>query len=75
MEEMLFMNERFNPSIAVPISVTVTMPMMMPSVVSTERILLARMRLHEMLKPSRISVRKFMRADKKKKKTPPHKIK
>jgi hypothetical protein len=34
---------------AVPISVTVTMPMTMPSVVSTERSLFARMALQEML--------------------------
>src|SRR5665647_3564959 len=60
MEEILFMNERFKPSIAVPMSVTVTMPMTMPSVVSTERSLFARMALHEMIKPSRSSVRKFI---------------
>ncbi len=30
---MLFMNERFKPSMAVPIKVTVRMPMTMPSVV------------------------------------------
>jgi len=47
------MKERFNPSIAVPMSVTVRMPMTMPSVVSTERSLFARMALHEMLRPSR----------------------
>ena len=45
---------------AVPISVTVTMPMTMPSVVSTERILFARMAPQEMPRPSRSSVRKFM---------------
>ena len=41
-------------------SVTVTMPMTMPSVVSTARILFARIAAHEMLKPSRSSVKKFM---------------
>src|SRR5665213_729021 len=60
MDEMLFRNELFNPSMAVPIIVTVTMPMTMPSVVSTERSLFARMALHEMLKPSRSSVKKFI---------------
>ena len=43
---------------AVPISVTVMMPMTMPSVVSTERNLFARMALHEIARPSRSSVRK-----------------
>src|ERR1022692_2662833 len=60
MEEMFFRNARFNPSMAVPINVTVTMPITMPSVVSTERILFARMALQEMSRPSRSSVTKFM---------------
>ena len=38
---------------AVPIRVTVTMPMTMPSVVSAERILLARMASQEIHRPSR----------------------
>src|ERR1017187_1589900 len=41
-------------------SVTVTMPMMMPSVVSTDRSLFARMALHEISRPSRSSVKKFI---------------
>ena len=41
-------------------SVTVTMPMTMPSVVSAERSLFARIALHEIARPSRSSVRKFM---------------
>ena len=57
---MLLRNERFSPSMAVPMSVTVTMPITMPSVVSTERILLARIAPHEMPKPSRISANRFM---------------
>src|ERR1700744_4239390 len=59
-DEMLFMNERFKPSMAVPIKVTVTIPMTMPSVVSTERSLFARMALQEIASPSRSSVRKFI---------------
>src|SRR5580698_10596286 len=62
MDEMLFMNEPFKPSIAVPIRVTVTMPITMPSVVSTERSLFARMALQEIARPSRSSVTKFMRS-------------
>jgi hypothetical protein len=42
--------------------VTVKMPMTIPRVVSTERILFARMALQEMLKPSLSSVKKFMLA-------------
>ena len=57
------MNERFKPSMAVPISVTVTMPMTMPSVVRTERSLFARMALHEIARPSRSSVKKFIDSD------------
>ena len=60
-EEMLSTNARLMPWMAVPMSVTVTMPMTMPSVVSTERSLFARMALHEISKPSRSSVKKFMR--------------
>ena len=45
---------------AVPIKVTVTMPITMPSVVSTERILLARIALQEMARPSLSSVSRFM---------------
>ena len=60
MDEMLCMKELFSPSMAVPMSVTVTMPMTMPSVVRMERILFARMALHEMVKPSRSSVKKFI---------------
>jgi hypothetical protein len=60
MEDMLLRNARFNPSIAVPIIVTVKMPMTMPSVVNTERNLLARMAPQEMLKPSVSSVKKFI---------------
>src|ERR1017187_768569 len=48
---------------AVPMSVTVTIPMTMPRVVSTERSLLARMALHEIARPSRSSVRKFIRRE------------
>ena len=59
-DEMLLMKERFNPSMAVPIKVTVTMPMTMPSVVRMERSLLARIAAQEMPKPSRISVMKFI---------------
>ena len=60
MEEMALRKARFNPSIAVPIRVTVTMPITMPSVVSTERILLARIALQEMARPSLSSVSRFM---------------
>src|SRR5438105_10887034 len=59
MKETLLRKDRFKPSIAVPISVTVKMPMTMPKVVSIERILLARMALQEMSKPSRSSVNGF----------------
>ena len=57
--EMLSWNARFNASIAVAIEVTVTIPMMMPRVVSTERNLLARMASQAMSNPSLISSRKF----------------
>ena len=60
-DEMLLMKDWFNPSMAVPMSVTVTMPMTMPSVVRIERSLFARMAAHEMPNPSRISVMKFIR--------------
>src|SRR5262249_44225744 len=60
MPETFFTNDRFIPSIAVPISVTVTMPITMPSVVSTERNLFARIALQEIARPSRSSVRRFM---------------
>src|SRR5882757_3514594 len=62
MNEMLFVNERLSPSIAVPINVTVTIPMTMPSVVRIERSLFARMALQEIDRPSRSSVRKFIQA-------------
>src|SRR5262245_6989594 len=61
MNEMLFMNERFSPSSAVPMSVTVTIPMTMPNVVRTERSLFARIALHEMPSPSLSSEKGFMR--------------
>src|SRR5439155_13613405 len=60
MNETLLRKERFRPSIAVPIKVTVRIPITMPSVVSTERSLLARMALQEMSRPSFSSVRNFM---------------
>src|SRR5678815_731799 len=60
MNEMLFSNARFNPSMAVPMSVTVTIPITMPSVVRIERSLFARMALQEIARPSRSSVRKFI---------------
>src|SRR5881394_2066888 len=60
MAEMLLRKAAFSPSIAAPIRVTVTMPMTMPSVVSPERILLARIASQEMARPSRSSVRKFI---------------
>jgi hypothetical protein len=59
---MLRRKAAFNPLMAVAIMVTVTMPMMTPSVVSTERIWFALIADHEILSPSRISVRKVMRA-------------
>ena len=46
--------------LAAAMSVTVTMPITMPSVVSEERNLCARMASHEMPKPSRSSERKFI---------------
>jgi hypothetical protein len=58
---MLFMNDRLSPSIAVPMSVTVTIPITIPSVVRIERSLFARMALQEIARPSRSSVKKFMR--------------
>ena len=51
----------FNPSMAVPIKVTVTMPITIPSVVKIERILLARIAPQEMARPSLSSTKKFMR--------------
>src|SRR6266571_5920473 len=60
MKETLWRNALFSPSIAVPISVTVRMPMTIPSVVSIDRILLARMAPQEMRRPSLSSVRKVM---------------
>src|SRR5450432_1062382 len=57
---MLFTKALSSPSIAAAINVTVTMPMTMPSVVNTERSLFARMALHEIARPSRNSVKKFM---------------
>ena len=44
MPEMLRLKVAFNPAMALPISVTVTMPMTMPRVVRPARILLARRR-------------------------------
>src|SRR5215472_7587538 len=60
MNETLPMNARFSPWMAVPINVTVRMPITMPRVVRTERILLARIAAHEMPRPSLSSVRKFI---------------
>jgi hypothetical protein len=60
MEEMLCMNDRFRPVMAVPISVTVMMPMTIPSVVSTDRILLARIAAQAITKPSLISLKKVI---------------
>src|SRR5437899_12318127 len=60
MKETLWTNALFSPSIAVPIRVTVRMPMTIPSVVSIDRILLARMAPQEMRRPSLSSVRKVM---------------
>src|SRR6266436_873967 len=56
---MLLMKALFKPVMAVPIKVTVTMPITMPKVVSNERILLPRMAPHEMPNPSLSSVKKF----------------
>ena len=58
---MLLAKAVFNPRMAVPINVTVTMPMIMPKVVKTERILLARIALQEIPNPSFNSPRRFMR--------------
>ena len=55
----LLSKARFTPSIAVAISVTDTIPITMPSVVSTERILFARIARNEMAIPSFNSVRKY----------------
>src|SRR5664280_1706521 len=57
---MLFEKAVFKPRMAAPIRDTVTIPMMMPRVVSTDRILLERIASQEMSSPSRISIRKFM---------------
>jgi hypothetical protein len=54
------MNDRFRPVMAVPISVTVMMPMTIPSVVSTDRILLARIAAQAITKPSLISLKKVI---------------
>ncbi len=59
MNEMFFKKARFNPSIAVPIRVTVTMPITIPRVVRIDRILLARMAAQEMPNPSLSSAAKF----------------
>src|SRR5438093_5083960 len=61
MNETLWRNALFNPWMAVPISVTVKMPMTIPSVVSTERILFPRIAPQEMRRPSLSSVNKFMK--------------
>src|SRR5688572_8396828 len=61
MVEMLLRKAWFKPSMAVPIKVTVTTPMTMPSVVSPERSLFARIAPHEISMPSFSSVPKFMR--------------
>src|SRR5919108_5725174 len=60
MAEMLLRKAALRPWMAAPIKVTVTMPITMPSVVSPERILLARIASQEMASPSRSSVRKFI---------------
>ena len=60
MNEMLLRNARLSPSMAVPMSATVTMPITMPRVVRMDRILLARMAAQEMPMPSRISVNRFI---------------
>src|SRR5438105_4394230 len=57
---MLCLNAPLSPSMAVPISVTVTIPTMMPRVVRAERILFARRAESEIFIPSRISAAKFM---------------
>src|ERR1051325_2868541 len=62
-KEMLWRKARLRPSMAVPINVTVTMPMTMPRVVSTERSLLARMALQAMLRPTLSSVSAFISRD------------
>ena len=54
--EMLRRNARFKPSIAVPIKVTVTTPITMPSVVRMDRSLFARMASQAMNNPSLTSV-------------------
>src|SRR2546425_11833419 len=64
MNETLLRNERLRPSMAVPIKVTVRMPITMPRVVSTERSLLARMAPQEMRRPSWSSVSGFMAVQK-----------
>src|SRR3954470_15539092 len=61
--EMLRKNAWFKPSIAVPIRVTVTTPITIPSVVRAERILFARSAAQEMRKPSFSSVPKFIPFD------------
>lgn len=60
MAEMLSRKARSRPWMAVPIRVTVTTPITMPSVVSAERILFARMASQEMLSPSLTSASRFM---------------
>ena len=59
MVETDWRKERFKPSMAAPIRVTLTIPMMIPSVVSAARILLARMASHAISRPSFSSVKKF----------------
>jgi hypothetical protein len=54
----LLSKARFTPSMAVAMRVTDTIPITMPSVVRTERILLARIARNEMINPSLSSVRK-----------------
>ena len=57
--EMLLLNARSNPSMAVPMRVTDRMPMKMPSAVRIERILLARMAPKAISNPSFRSTRRM----------------
>src|SRR5579859_6081423 len=57
---MFLRNARSSPVIAEPIRLTVTIPMTIPSVVNTDRILLARIAPEEMPKPSLNSLHRFM---------------
>src|SRR5579862_5160424 len=52
MKVMLCKKAALSPSMAVPINVTVTMPMTIPNVVNSDRILLARSASREMPHPS-----------------------